>query len=133
MLCMWDQKNFDFPVVWFYPGHNPVSGPHHPNYLHYRYSSDFDRWLNDTVSSVWNNSNRWVKICWAAYCAGAHEPMGICIAPGGAARDLSVADNIYGNPPARINNAISAHYTYASRPDPGTHCYTIIRQQGCSL
>jgi hypothetical protein len=136
-LCMWREFNFAYPngpVVWFYPGLNPYEGPHHPDYRYYRYSSDTSAPLDNTVSSVWNNSNRWIKVCQLAYCDGPfNAAWGICVAPGGAAPNLSVADGLYGddgNGGKKWNNAISAHYSYATRPD---YCYTTIDQPGCSM
>jgi hypothetical protein len=124
-LCLWEKKDFNLPVNWSHPlgANNDFAG--------YTYSSDHSVSLNNSVSSVWNNSDRWIKLCQNPYCTTPiQEPRGLCIAPGVALRDLSIAGVYFGQP---VDNNTSSQYTYTLEPGP-TDCYTrATGPQGCSL
>jgi hypothetical protein len=75
--------------------------------------------LNDSVSSVWNNSNRYVRLCTNAGCSP--NPLeGYCLAPGVATRSL----------PQGFADRISAHQFNPSF----SSCFDIQSSpQGCSI
>lgn len=127
-LCEWRDINFNLPVQWWNPNGSDNS------YTDNFYSSAASAGLNDTISSVWNNSNRWVKLCQSANCrygwrgnGNVDSEAGLVLPPGTAVADLR---GYYGFYNGFYNDSISAHRTYASRP--AIEGYE-ASQQGCSL
>lgn len=88
--------------------------------------------LNDSISSIWNNSGRWVKMYRDLNGAGDT----ICLAPGMAVSDLHNQKIDPGDiiPPIDTwGNRMSGHRTYASQP---AGCDVTINDDnhlGCSM
>lgn len=109
-FCMWENARFVLPVEWDSPTGSKSFGSD-------GYDSHPSVPLNNTVSSAWNNSNRWIKLCDQPSCAPFGY--GLCFAPGGAAPELQQFSNW-------------ASFYHSSGGDPGL-CSHYITAQGCSM
>lgn len=123
-FCEWSDSGFNGPVRWWSPNGSDsnYSGNHYSN-------GPSSLTLNDTVSSVWNNSGRWVKLFNDAN-GGGHT---LCVAPGGASNLLSNFKKDPKFPTTWHNNwndSISSHYTYGGKP---SGCEGTVSDQGCSM
>jgi hypothetical protein len=124
-LCEWKDANFQGPVKWW--GANSRIDSYFP----YFYDSDTSvpmdpngQYGTGTVSSVWNNTNRWVTLCDRNACKNAgvtDAEFGVCLGPDKAFSYLGDA--------AGWNDVLSAHRT-GTAPD---HCAVYGSQEGCSL
>jgi hypothetical protein len=91
--------------------------------------------LNDSISSVWNHSNRWVLLFQNVGFSG-HR---ICFPPETAVRDLHVVQMKPGTIVSggdSWGNRISGHYQYGGRPsDCNSSGSTLVpeSQYGCSM
>ncbi len=117
-FCEWKNGGFTLPVRWWAPNGSAA------NYRDYTYSSDSSG-LNDSISSVWNNSNRWVEVFQDKNGGG----FALCLAPGGAVRDLKQI-GIQTFPPEDLGDRLSSHQTYSSQP---AGCNAVKSDQGCSM
>lgn len=107
------------PVEWY--GNGTPDG----NYAGEVYDSHPGVGLDDSVSSVWNNTNRWVKLCQNVLCIGAPDTSwALCFAPGGAHPALGNIVPIY------TNNASSHGFPPGGKPGGCSH---YIYSQGCSM
>jgi hypothetical protein len=126
-LCEWKDANFAGPVKWWSATGNIDS------YQPYTYDSDHSvgldpggQYAKGTVSSVWNNTNRWVKLCNYNACNTTGAPdteYGVCLGPDKAISYLGANNSGW-------NDVLSAHRTYTSQPD---RCEFYGSQEGCSL
>jgi hypothetical protein len=118
-ICEYFNAGFGLPVQWWNPGGSDNT------YGNNGYSSNPGVLLNDSISSVWNNSNRWLMLCRVAGCENETE-WGLCFGPGKAIPNLSA-----GSPPGGTwNDVVSAHRTYGGQPP---RCSTFAGYNGCSL
>jgi hypothetical protein len=93
--------------------------------------------LNDSISAVWNHSNRWVMLFQHPGNAG-HS---ICFPPETAVQDLHTvqmkAGNVIIGGGESWGNRISSHYQYGGRPTncTGAAGATLVdpHQYGCSM
>jgi hypothetical protein len=127
-LCEWADANFEGPVKWWgkysridnyrlYNYDSNTSVPMDPNGPHGTAPSN--------VSSVWNNTDRWVTLCNNWYCNSTGAPdteFGICLGPDKAISYLGVNGSGW-------NDVLSSHRT-GTAPD---HCAYYGSQEGCSL
>lgn len=119
-LCEWQDPGFRGAVQWW----NPRGSDN--TYGNNTFASNPSVPLNDRISSVWNNSNRYVKLFVGASGTGAS----LCLPPGGAASDLSLIPLGGGLDPGNWTDEITSHYT-ASIPFSG--CTVTKGDQGCSM
>jgi len=121
-LCEWRDANFQLPVKWW-PNNNPNRID---NYYFYTYDSDHSVGLNESISSIWNNTDHWVTLCNNPACNTTGAPdteFGICLGPDKAISNLNV-------PGSSWNDSLSAH-RFGTAPD---HCAVPpATQEGCSL
>lgn len=73
--------------------------------------------MNDNISSIWNNSNKWAHFCQNISCGSGWN---FCLAPGVASGNLILYDN-----------QISSWFPNPSGPWPCSHA--VYGPQGCSL
>jgi hypothetical protein len=123
-LCEWADANFSGPVKWW-GKYSRID-----NYRNYHYDSNTSVPMDPNgphgtapsgVSSVWNNTDRWVTLCDNWYCNSTGAPdteFGVCLGPDKAINYLQY-----------WNDKLSAHRT-GTAPD---HCNTYGEQEGCSL
>lgn len=126
-FCEWQDANFEGGVKWWgkYSRVDSYRGIHYdsaPSVLidpGYPYGSG-----PSGISSVWNNTDRWVTLCNNPTCSatGPDTEFGICLGPDRAISNLNV-------PGSEWNDTLSAHRT-GTAPD---HCKTYGSQHGCSL
>jgi hypothetical protein len=99
---------------------------------------DSEKNLNDSISSIWNNSNRWVVLFEHDHQRGNH----ICFPPGTAVNDLHVVQMTSGwvirTGGTPWGNQISSHSIYGSSTpgfcNPGSDGTLVpAAQQGCSI
>jgi hypothetical protein len=96
-----------------------------------------ERRLNDTVSAVWNNTNRWVHLFEHVGQAGNR----ICFPPATAVRDLHTVQMkpgfVLGGDGPKWGNVISGHHMYSGRPsdcnEGGGTTMVPEHQFGCSM
>lgn len=127
-LCEWADANFEGPVKWW-GKYSRID-----NYRNYHYDSNTSVPMDpngphgtapSNVSSVWNNTDRWVTLCNNWYCnsTGASDTeLGICLGPDKAISYLGVNGSSW-------NDVLSSHRT-GTAPD---HCAYWGSQEGCSL
>jgi hypothetical protein len=122
-FCEWENSPWSKPVQWW--GVPAGTLDHDDNYVDNTYSSDHTQGLNDSISSVWNNTDKWVEVFQNKLGGG----FSLCLGPGGAVRDLSrIQIQIF--PPQTLNDRLSSHYTYSSKP---AGCDATSTDQGCSM
>jgi peptidase inhibitor family I36 len=122
ILCEWKHNGFNLPVKWWPVDHDAW------NYDLDRYDSDTSQGLNQSISAVWNNTNRWVGL----YSGPNNGGDALCLKPGAAAADLSKVKygGIFGVGELNFNDKLTSHEFYLS--DPGG-CDKTLDRQGCSL
>lgn len=121
-LCEWQNANFEGAVKWW------GATSRIDSYQPYTYDSDHSVGLDPggpfgkgSISSVWNNTNRWVTLCNYNACNTTGAPdteFGVCLGPDKAISYLG-----------DWNDVLSAHRT-GTAPD---HCAAYGSQEGCSL
>jgi Peptidase inhibitor family I36 len=122
-LCEWKNNGFNLPVKWWPAGHDAW------NYSLDRYDSDTSQGLNDSISSVWNNTNRWVGLFQGANSQNA----ALCLTPGAGAFDLEKVK--YGGTFGIIGehdfgDKLSSHEFFPGDPHV---CDKTVSDQACSL
>jgi peptidase inhibitor family I36 len=126
-LCMWHDDSFK--------GCGWQRGNGTPNVLDYRkvhWPCNPSVSINDEVSSVWNNTDRWVRFY--ADVGGPYQKHMLCIPPGAAHQDLE-ALHLSGSPPFTYDgwgDDISGH-TWEGTTQPGGCSEVAPNTQGCSF
>jgi len=122
-ICEWQDANFAGGVKWW------ASNSRIDNYRGLHYDSAQSVLLDpgnpfgsgsSGISSVWNNTGRWVTLCNAPTCSatGPDTEFGVCLGP-------DKAINYLGD----WNDVLSAHRTGTA----ADHCAAYGSQEGCSL
>jgi hypothetical protein len=120
-LCEWRDPGFTGPVKWW-----PRYVFSESDYSFDHYDSNTSVGLDNSISSVWNNTDRWVTLCSFASCrANGGGPIdsefGICVGPNKA--------GTFAPGGGGWDNVVSAHRT-GTAPD---HCQNYLHQDGCSI
>jgi peptidase inhibitor family I36 len=121
-LCEWANPNFTGPVKWW-----PIYPIRDDNYADNVYDSNRSVRLDNSVSSIWNNTAYGVYACNHPRCSTggpADNEYALCLRPDKAISDMGVNSTGW-------NNALSAHRIDSSI-DPNK-CNTYAEQEGCSL
>jgi Peptidase inhibitor family I36 len=134
-LCEWSQGGFANNYAVWYTNYSAV--PDYRDWIYNETGLDSEDSLNDTVSSVWNNTNRYAML----FRNNTYGSNRICFPPGTAVRDLHVVK--LENGPIQLpgggdswGNRISSHrlYTYKPSDCSATGSTTVPDgQRGCSM
>jgi Peptidase inhibitor family I36 len=119
VICEWEDGGFQTPVMWWSPTSTDL------DYRNNQFASQPSEGLNDRISALWNNTNRWAKFFRNPHGSGAT----ICLSPGGAISDLATV-RVTGDEIHDWSNRISGHATSANNPGG---CDVTRSTQGCSL
>ena len=138
-LCEFSQGGFANNFArWVMTAH-PVPIQNYSDWKYEVTSLDTEKSLNDSISSIWNNTNRWV-VLFQNNTYGGHR---ICFPPGTAVRDLHQvqmkAGWVIGGGGESWGNRISSHWVYGSSApsdcngDSAGSTLVPASQQGCSM
>lgn len=117
-ICEWEDGGYQTPVRWW------VSTAKDLNYSDNHYFGPERVRLNDTISSVWNNSSRWVKFFKNSNASGNN----LCVGPHTKVRDLELIQRAPDpNPESDWSNQISGHFTEGySGASPPPDCNKVL-------
>jgi hypothetical protein len=123
-FCEWADGAFNGPVKWWGAGNDNA-------YTNNVYDSNTRVGLNDSVTSIWNNTSQWKVVYWDTGQRGDT----ICIAPSMASRSLT--EYAHGGTPVfgtgNWNDEISSHASYSYHPAGCTYTINDNNHLGCSM
>jgi hypothetical protein len=117
-ICEYEDGGYRLPVHWWGAGSADL------NYQGNVYGSDPNVRLDDSISAIVNNNNRWVKF----YQDDNRRGYDLCLAPGAGAPNLEFV--AIPGPLPNWSNRISGHESFGSSRPGG--CDTVVTAQACS-
>jgi len=114
-ICLWEHGNYQGKL--FTTALASIA-----NYQDYNFPGSSQD-VNDDVSSLFNNTSKWVVF----FRDSNYGDKAICVGPGKKHPRLGdfVFNPICGSPCGTMDNRLSSHKTYASRPDASLCSWTV--------